>query len=337
MRRLMFAAILTGVAASFASAQSPASLPPVPTLPSAPQTMPQTTAPPQMLPQPQGSQYPARMSIVAPNGVEVRSGPSLEYLPTSGLKHLDSVIVLRESQKQPGWLEIVPPAGSFSWIDGRHVMQFGREGIVSVEGGGEAGVLAGSSLVNKEPNVENAKVSSGTIVLLLQDRPMDANNRKWWPIKPPEREVRFIPKEAVLPPQASSVTPPNWSRPTANGSTDWRVPGQLIGSPANPGTGTPASFNQQPKDWSPYNGVSSQPPQWSQWGKLRRTAFEKDGQWMYVLEDRQGRPMLYVTTTPGTTLQGYAEKTVCLYGTISYRSDNYQRTYYMVASHVATP
>jgi len=338
MRRFMFAAILSGMAASSAIAQSQSSaLPPLPSPPPAPQT----ASPPQTLPQPQGSIYPARMTIVDPKGVEVRSGPSPEYLPTSQLKYLDAVIVLRESQKQPGWLEVVPPSGSFSWIDGRHIMQFGRQGVVTVEGGGEAPVLAGSLLVNKEPNVENARVPSGSIVLLLQDRPMDANGKKWWTIQPPEREVRFIPKDAVQPPPAASVTPPNWSRPTANGSTnggtDWRLPGQLIGSPANPGAGTPTSFNQQQKDWMPYNGLSSQPPQWSQWGKLRRTAFEKDGQLMYVLEDRQGRPLLYVTTTPGTTLQSYLEKTVCLYGMISYRSDGYQRTYYMVASHVATP
>lgn len=53
-----------------------------------------------------------------------------------------------------------------------------------------------------------------------------------------------------------------------------------------------------------------------------------------MLEDKGGR-LLYVTSTPGTSLRGYVDQTVCLYGAISYRAD--ARTYHMVASHIATP
>ncbi len=333
MRRLMLAALMTGVVTNFASAQS-AVLPPLPSLPpSAPSASPAA-------PQQQASLYPTRMSIIDPKGIEVRSGPTLKYHPTSHLNYGDSVTVLRQSKDDPDWFAIVPPPGSFSWIDAKSVMQADRrQGVVSVDGNGQVAVLPGSLLIKEAPNAETASVASGYVVLLLRDQPMEANGKKWWAIVPVGTEVRYIPKEAVQRAPSASVSPPNWSQPGATTPNSWTAPGQqLIGSPTNPGAGTPASFNQQARDWTPFNGVTTQPAQWSQWGKLRRTAFnDKDGQSMFVLEDRQGRPILYVTTTPGTSLTGYVEKTVCLYGAISYRSDGYQRTYYMVASHVATP
>ncbi len=57
----------------------------------------------------------------------------------------------------------------------------------------------------------------------------------------------------------------------------------------------------------------------------------------YALEDRKsGAPLLYVTTSPGFSLQDYIGKTVALYGPVTYRSDETPRMYYMTASHVAT-
>lgn len=79
------------------------------------------------------------------------------------------------------------------------------------------------------------------------------------------------------------------------------------------------------------------PPQWSAWGMLRRTAISPDNQPLYALEDRQGKFLTYVTTSPGVSLQPYLGQTICVYGTVHYRSDGYLRTNYMVASHVALP
>src|SRR5579862_8570310 len=59
--------------------------------------------------------------------VEVRSGPSTTFFPTSKLNLNDKVLVLRESKEAQGWLEIVPPAGSFSWINAKYV-QFAKQG-----------------------------------------------------------------------------------------------------------------------------------------------------------------------------------------------------------------
>src|SRR5262249_14354547 len=79
------------------------------------------------------------------------------------------------------------------------------------------------------------------------------------------------------------------------------------------------------------------PPQWSVWGVLRKTAFKKNGQDMYVLENRQGQPLLYVASQPGFSLATHVGQTVSLYGGLSYWSDEYMRTYYMTATHIALP
>lgn len=327
MHRFMLGLIALGVTFGSAAAQ----VPPVPTATTAPLAAPNAA--------PNASPFPAEMTIIAQNGVEARSGPTLEYYPTSKLRYGDRVVVLRESKDQPGWYAIKPPFGSFSWISGKYVKPVDqRTGYVEVEGNGAAPVLPGSSLVNKEPNVESTKIASGSLVTIL-DRPMQVNGQSWYPIVPPPSEVRFIPKDAVMPPQTASVAPPNWTRPAQANQPQPApgAPGQLTGIANRNTVGTPASLSQPASPWTQYNGVSAQPPQWSQWGKLRRTAFDKDGQPMFVLEDRNGRPLMYVTSAPGTSLRNYIDQTVCLFGSVSYRSDGVMRSHYMIASHVATP
>lgn len=341
MRRiLLLAGLVSCLPASPAWSQTAVGpIPPLPPVQLQTQPVPAST---QVTGQP--SPFPARMTIIDPRGVEARSGPTVQYYPTSQLKYGDAVTVIRES-KESGWYEIAPPMGSFSWVDGRYLKRVDKyTGYIDVEGNGQAPVMPGSALINKEPNVESSRIASGFQVLVLEE-PMDVNGRKWFRIAPPGNDVRFIPKEAVQPPQAASVAPTNWQRnntSTPPSQPAWTPPGQLVNNQnQNNGTvGTPASFSQPAQQGSQFaTAAAAQPPQWSQWGKLRGTAFtsEKDGQRMYVLEDRQGRAIMYVTSSAGTSLDSYREKTVCLYGAISYRSDGYQRTYYMVASHVATP
>jgi hypothetical protein len=109
------------------------------------------------------------------------------------------------------------------------------------------------------------------------------------------------------------------------------------GNPAQTAQGTawppaqPASFSPTP----PVSPNVTYPAQWSQVGVLRKAAFYTNGQPTYVLEDRKGSPLMYATCPPGLTLRDFEGRTVALYGSITYRSDDYLRTHIMVASHVA--
>jgi SH3-like domain-containing protein len=69
--------------------------------------------------------------------------------------------------------------------------------------------------------------------------------------------------------------------------------------------------------------------QWSGWGWLRRAPFFVDNKQAFVLENSQGMPRLYVTAQPGVNLESYVNKSVNLYGKMTYRGD--LRTNYMTA------
>jgi hypothetical protein len=61
-----------------------------------------------------------------------------------------------------------------------------------------------------------------------------------------------------------------------------------------------------------FNG--SRDGQWSEWGTLRRTAMQKDGQPIYDLEDRQGKRLAYVHTPAGMSLAEHVGKRVSVFG-----------------------
>lgn len=116
-------------------------------------------------------------------------------------------------------------------------------------------------------------------------------------------------------------------------------PNQSQGVAMAPGghiTGQPASSVYQ--TMTIQRNSTTQPPNWSAWGILRRTAFKSnDGQAMYVLENQKGQALLYVTAQSGLSLTNFIGRTISLYGPIMYRSDDYMRSHYMVASHIALP
>ena len=66
----------------------------------------------QVPPLPSTSPYPA--TILVPQA-DVYSGPATTFYPTTRLRSNDRVIVLGDSKRAPGWVEILPPPGSFSW------------------------------------------------------------------------------------------------------------------------------------------------------------------------------------------------------------------------------
>jgi hypothetical protein len=280
------------------------------------------------------------MTISAPE-VVVRSGPTEKCYATGKLHYGDPVWVQHESKEQPGWLAITPPPGSFSWINAKQVKQVNAyTAYVDAEDGG-AVVLPGSSVSSEPPNQKSVKIPNGSQVLIVGNA-ITSEGNNWLPIQAWINEVRFIPGEAVQTRQPAATTvasnPPGAPGRLASLAQGPWVPSQAPGHPAQMAQTTSWAAGQSAL--SPQSTAASQnvayPPQWSQVGVLRR-AFETGGQPTYALEDYhvKGRVLMYVTCAPGTTLRDYVGRTVALYGSISYRSDDFLRTHVMTASHVA--
>lgn len=277
--------------------------------------------------------YPQEMSIVVPK-VEVRSGPSQKFYATSELYQNDRIIVVGECKDQPGWLEIKPPPGSFSWIDAKHVKQANPHiGVVQVE---SAPVLVGSSLLNRKPDVEKAPGFAAGYLVTVVDKPLVTDGVTWLPIQPHPKEVRYVPAEAVRPAQVASNSPANWAAPGGKQTVAPGHPAQAaVGNPGvRPVAGSTTSLSPSPQ--APPAGATYA-PQWTSYGVLRATTFTKDGQPMYVLVNRQEQPITYVTSKAGTSLRSYVGQTVAVYGQVVYRPDEAVRMHYVLASHVAVP
>lgn len=312
-------------------------------------------------------------AVILQKEVEVRSGPSKTFYPTSKLNQNDKVLVLRESKEAPGWLEIMPPPGSFSWVNSKYVKfaaQGDRLGAIDANMTQAVSVLPGSVLVNQEPNRESVKVMPGTIVELVE-RPLTAGGETWLPIKPHSSEVRYIPVEAVKAATTVQASPAgNWNLTpngfvkdpvlaeadkelaagnrerakqlylqVANTSVDQNTKRYAqdryaaLQNPTVPATTTSLS------PVTPQPGVAAttlRAAEWSVYGRLRDTKLTADnGQPLYALEDGRGGLPLYITTPPGKSLQTYIGRWVSVYGPTMYRAD--VRMQYIVASHVAVP
>ena len=292
--------------------------------------------------------FPADMTIMVPE-VEVRSGPTEKFYATSKLRMGERVIVIRQDAAQRDWLAIKPPTGSFSWIKADFVDQTSQYAIVKSKD--PVPVKPGSSLPNPPTPVDQAMVSQGTVLTLLNGPPKTGPEGTWLMVLPPPTEVRYIPASAVR--QQVAAAPPAVATPAA-ASTQGTLaslsknPSTMPGNPTNTagassyagGQGwVPANAPGNSTALSPTGSVQPTPQcnqyQWSVYGQLRRTAFQKDGIPMYVLEDRRGQALLYVSARPGFTLNPYIGKTVSVYGLLTYRSDDYMRRFYMTATQVA--
>ena len=132
--------------------------------------------------------------------------------------------MLRESKEAPGWYEIKPPAGSFSWINSKYVKQIdAKHGVVDCDPTRPVQILPGSRLVTQEPNRESMKLTQGVIVVIVST-PMPVGNDTWLPIEPHPHEVRYIPAESVQ--AVKAITP----AVASNGS--WlRMPDGYTGNP----------------------------------------------------------------------------------------------------------
>jgi hypothetical protein len=160
--------------------------------------------------------------VVQPEAV-VRCGPSDRFYPTNHLRPGERVQVLGgDPSKQ--YMRIVPPRGSFSWIEMRFVRQMvpSIPNYVIAEPGSEAPVYTGSEFAEqsqRHPNHESCKLKWGTQVRAVGPPHRDESGT-WLPIEPPPAEVRYVLASSVkrvtdavaaarpAPPPANAAGPP---------------------------------------------------------------------------------------------------------------------------------
>jgi hypothetical protein len=150
----------------------------------------------------------SRPAWVVTDGLPVLVEPEVGAFVTARLKAGRKVIV--RSSSPPGWLAIVPPADSFSWIEKETIEDLG-EGLGRVVVSAAA-VRPGRNDVSL-PAGPWVTLRAGTEVALLDRPPLvlrqGGSRRVWYAIEPPACEVRYISAEGVA-----------WSDPGAFDSHD---------------------------------------------------------------------------------------------------------------------
>jgi hypothetical protein len=139
--------------------------------------------------------------------VDVRSGPSNNFAATAKLRQGDTVQVKGDAADSPGWLEIVPPPGSISWIADKAV----ELSTPALDGkrtfkvkNADTPVRPGTVLGQPPLDIERCKVAAGTPVTALGEK-VSSHNEEFWPIEPVASESRYIPKTAIQPPPAPAT------------------------------------------------------------------------------------------------------------------------------------
>jgi hypothetical protein len=128
---------------------------------------------------------------------EVRSGHGAgpKFYATNKLRYGDAVEVTKTLDD--GWLEIMPPRQSFSWINARMLEQVGTNvWMVKGERSQPVDVYYGSSVHEAKPDVRSTSVPAGSQVVSIA-KAKTADDGMWLPIEPPPSERRYILSEAL--------------------------------------------------------------------------------------------------------------------------------------------
>ncbi len=145
------------------------------------------------------------------------SGPGANFYPTSMLRTGQLVTVAGPAKE--GWLPILPPTESFSWIPADRVKE-NRDGsgIVLQDA---TRVFLGSTLSDAR-QVHQVVLAKGDVVQIIDEQILTDRGAsgRWFKILPPSSERRYIAAEAIQ----GSASP---SLPTTGGSN-------LPSSPVNP-------------------------------------------------------------------------------------------------------
>jgi hypothetical protein len=138
-------------------------------------------------------QYPYYASV-AVTETEVRSGPGIEFYPTSQLWLGDKVEVYYETEE---WCAIRPPIGSFSWISAKYV-DLGTNNIGRVVADGLASRVGSEN--TKLCDTVQVKLKKGEKVFVLDriETPENIASPLWFKIVPPSGEFRWVSREVLM-------------------------------------------------------------------------------------------------------------------------------------------
>jgi hypothetical protein len=145
------------------------------------------------------------------------TGPDL--YTTNQLRQGDVVQVVQDLGN--GWLAILPPQGSFSWINSRdvtHPPEFvNNPDRFVVNQGTTAYVFKGSELHSgSRGTVHGAQLTSGSQVDRVHRPTVHDDDGDWIPIEPPHTEVRYVLAESVKPAPGNIVQNPGQAYPAVN-------------------------------------------------------------------------------------------------------------------------
>lgn len=139
--------------------------------------------------------------------VYVRSGSGKQYYPTGKLRRGDTVVVHRHDPG--GWFMIAPPAGSFSWVLGKHVQKTSanRGTIVT-----NNVIVRVGSFESDIREVWQRKLSQDDVVHIIREKMLAPEKGSgpaelWYQIEPPRGEWRWIEGQAVSPPPSGNRQP----------------------------------------------------------------------------------------------------------------------------------
>lgn len=139
-------------------------------------------------------------ATIAVAEAELRAGPSNDpkLYTTNRLRQGETVTVVEE--RSDGWLGVRPPAGSFSWVNARHLRQVTPtlpNWVVAAPALTRVSVMVGSSSdLAVRPSVESAVLQRGAQVRAVGAE-AGHDDQKWLPIEPPEMERRYLRREAI--------------------------------------------------------------------------------------------------------------------------------------------
>ncbi len=153
-------------------------------------------------------------------------GDSPTFYPTNHLKLNDRVTVLQELDD--GWLAILPPPGSFSWVNKQNlVIDRSKNPPILMVDAPEAPVRIGSNVWTGPPAIVGVTKKRGQILTpIANPREITDAEGTWTPIEPPPGEVRYIKAEAVRKPEAAGNPGPIAGLPASANQTAVPAAGQ---------------------------------------------------------------------------------------------------------------